>query len=1581
MKKRSLLWKIPLALTGVVLGVVLLLLIAVATVLYVPPVRKAALDKGIAIAQEKTGMDIDLERIYLSPFHHSPWLLYLAYKGEADLPVTVEIDSLFIGHRGQDTLVYVHTLRLNATVLTRQQPLTSIPPIAVERLQLERTAFHSDSLIKTVGVDVDVKSLAVASPQIQISQGLYPLHGLHISGADVAIDLRPDTLPKDTAPLLLAFDVPDGELQDIHFRLTPLGLDIRTNYLATNALVDVGSNVYDARQLNVGGFALSLGRLYLPADTIYGNALTDLQHNCITSRGLHVRSDELGARADLSTTAMNLETMRIDVTGDAEYQGSKAQLRGYYDIDDYAYDMHVNVERVNLSPFLNDHPHLVVAGTLYAQGKGIQPSSPAMTSKVHLHLTDGIYEQLDVSGLLLDAELANQTVAGTLHLPITVTDSVLPIKAQTEHQFRIARFMTPKSMEVDYHAQIPERLRLDFATDSTTSLAIAPKGLNLTAHSPMHVLQFVDEMQPLLTALGDSTVLQPILSLTDLTMLDTIRHLIPELDASVRLAHGSPVQHLIDRMGLDIREIDLSLTSDAQQTDLSLSASIPEIDRTNDSLSLRLPAAEASLEMSMTEGNTTASLFARTELTDGVMSIHDLCTDATLRMDLARNGDDLHGDGRLTLDNFSYGNMELGNHAVDMHISPSQEYAHALRADIQLDDIPMNIIDGFVTLKDIAVHGAIRATASVDGLPHTTDISAEVQPLGVSAEYKPYQVGISLGETPIIMTHNHVDLNQLPVYGADSTFISLSGGMSLDSMRMNVILAADSFAPVKLTKGGPFPVYGELATDIHGRITGPLDSIVADVDVTLLPTTDITYPIGKKNLAQVKPHGTVNVRYGTADGALNLGGSINVDDGFIRYSPKVYPIMPFHVDSGSQVSFHGPIGQTVLDVAASQKAKANVQSQGEDMRTVDFTTGVRIRGVVDSINLGHIGFFLEAPTDETVSEELASLDEDRREEIAAVLLATGMYMGESNVANQHNDYALTSIINSRIDASLANSKRGKVVDINISSSENERVTGTSNDFGVSLSKSFFKDRFKITVGASIIDNPEAKNAVGLFGMAAAEYKLTKDGDVLLRAFTQRDYNNILEGDLQKSGIGLRVAHEWKRHERYRSDSITRTYGLIADADVAYRSNNSIGPNLTLKSSIKNLMGRNETFSLKGYGAYYWSLRERQAGDPKQSNTYKLGAEAALIFPYLHWAGEDKPKGDTRYRLGYGYENIAGGYGVHKISGSLTYFIPSPRNRFISHAFTPLSLSIVHMKAESGELFNKVAQYPQLIKLLASDEFIPSVGYEFTYNDYRSKRPVNTMIDLEFKEAGNLINALYCAFGYKWNDRNKPFGHISFNQFVKLSAELHNKFNLTDKVCIATRLFAGANIPLGNSQESPLSECFYTGGPNSLRSSAPYAFGPGNFHSFKYGQNFFHAGDVKLEANFELRFPIVWKLFGAVFMDAGNVWDWYNTSELLKGTEYADYMQWMELNEELYDGLLDNKYLAKQIALGTGAGLRLDIDGLVVRLDIGVGIHAPYQTYRYNKDGKPDTTRPIRSYYNIPSALDAIRINFGIGYPF
>ena len=1523
MSKKGLWWKIPTAVLGVLLGLVILLLIAVASVICTPAARMAILNKGLIVANEQTDYDIDLGGLYLSPFHHSPMVLYRAYKGEGDLPLQIEIDSLFVGHRGQDTLAYVRALRLKALARTSEVSITDFTqmPIEVEELRLESVTFHSDSLIASVGIDALVGRLEVFDSHILIAEGKYPLHGLRLNDADVLIDLRetsPDTTAQDTTPLLLAFDIPDGELRNIHYAMTPLNLDIRTRALSTQALVDVGANIYDAQRLNVGGLVFGLGELRIPTDTIYGNAYVNLNNNLITSDGLHVRSNEMGAQADLYATEMNLETMRVEVTGDAEYQGSKASLRASYDIDDEAYDATVHIDRVNLSPFLKDAPRIVLAGDVEAQGRGINPKRP-MRSHVKLRLDEAIYDKFNLS-----------------------------------------------------------HTRFEGSTDSVTSLALTMPGLKADISSPMQLMTLIDRIQPLVQTVRDSAVIASITSLKDLTVLDTIRRKIPALKADITLRKGSPIQSFIDNTGIAFDKVAVVLRSDSQQTTFKLSPLtlyLPD--------SLRLPAVKASTEIRMMEGYTNAMLAADTRLTDGAMSFYDLCTEAAFRLDLMREGRNLYGGGKLQLDSISYENKDLGSHDINLQIDPSSRYANALRADVQLDDIPLELINSFVTLpSDIDITGAIRASATVDGLPYKQDISADVIPLGVRAKYKPYEIAIGLGETPIIMRHNHVDLNGLPIYAADSTYLTLNGGLDLDTMRLDITLAADSFAPVKLTQGGPFPVYGEFATDIRGRVTGALDSIIADVDLTLLPVTDITYPIDKKNLAQVKPHGTVHVHCPVSNiDSLSLGGRINVDDGFVRYSPKAYPIMPFHVDSGSHIAFNGPIGRTQLAISASQKVKADVETEGEETRRVDFTTGVRINGELDSIDLKSIGFFLEAPDDETITRELASVDEGTREGLAATLLATGMYVGESNVAAQRSGYALSSVINSRINAALANSKMGKVVDIDFSSGQSEHNTGTTNDMNISISKSFFKDKLRLTLGTSLTDNPEVNKTTGMFANFTADYKLTKDGNVLLRLYSQRDYNNVFEGELYKSGLAVRATKDWRRKQLFRGDSITRTYGLSADAGVAYRSNNSIGPDLTLKSTIRNVLGKGETFTLKGNGAYYWALRNRHLGDPKKSDTYKLGLNASLVFPYLHWTGDNNPQGDTRYMLGYQYENIAGGYGVHKLSGSFTYFIRSAHSSYITHAFTPFSLSVVLMKAETDSLLNKAAEYPQLIKVIAGDEFVPSIGYNFIYDNYRSKRAVNTFLDLGVKESGNLINALYCLFGYNWNTKEKSLGKITFNQFVKLTAELRNKFNFTDKICIATRLFAGANIPLGNSHFSPLSEAFYTGGPNSLRASSPYAYGPGNFYSAKYNQNFFHSGDVKLEANFEFRFPIVWKLYGAAFLDAGNVWNWYSAVDLFKAAGYDDYLTRLEIPETLYDGIINNPEFAKQIALGTGAGLRLDIDGLVVRLDIGVGIHAPYQTFKYDKEGKPDLNKPIKSYYNIPSALDAIRINFGIGYPF
>lgn len=121
---------------------------------------------------------------------------------------------------------------------------------------------------------------------------------------------------------------------------------------------------------------------------------------------------------------------------------------------------------------------------------------------------------------------------------------------------------------------------------------------------------------------------------------------------------------------------------------------------------------------------------------------------------------------------------------------------------------------------------------------------------------------------------------------------------------------------------------------------------------------------------------------------------------------------------------------------------------------------------------------------------------------------------------------------------------------------------------------------------------------------------------------------------------------------------------------------------------------------------------------KKNDTFKFGIDASLTFPYLHWWGDNHPDGDTRYRVGYKYENIAGGSNVHNFSGGVSYYIrPS---RLVTHVFTPFSLSVVRMQV--GANVNDKTDFAELVRMLAGNEFVPAVGYEFTYNDYRSTRP-------------------------------------------------------------------------------------------------------------------------------------------------------------------------------------------------------------------------------------------------------------------
>ena len=138
---------------------------------------------------------------------------------------------------------------------------------------------------------------------------------------------------------------------------------------------------------------------------------------------------------------------------------------------------------------------------------------------------------------------------------------------------------------------------------------------------------------------------------------------------------------------------------------------------------------------------------------------------------------------------------------------------------------------------------------------------------------------------------------------------------------------------------------------------------------------------------------------------------------------------------------------------------------------------------------------------------------------------------------------------------------------------------------------------------------------------------------------------------------------------------------------------------------------------------------------------------------------------------------------------------------------------------------------------------------------------------------------------------------------------------------------------------------------SLEMFKPSFLGLGSHHdttnTFQY-----YLGDVKLEMNFESRFHLFWVLNGAVFVDVGNVWSFWNDE--LEGAEFH----------------LKDFY--KDLAVGTGFGLRFDFSFLVVRCDVGVKVREPYTI---------NNTNSHLIWGNRSLNRDDFNLNIGIGYPF
>ncbi len=413
--------------------------------------------------------------------------------------------------------------------------------------------------------------------------------------------------------------------------------------------------------------------------------------------------------------------------------------------------------------------------------------------------------------------------------------------------------------------------------------------------------------------------------------------------------------------------------------------------------------------------------------------------------------------------------------------------------------------------------------------------------------------------------------------------------------------------------------------------------------------------------------------------------------------------------------------------------------------------------------------------------------------------------------------------------------------------------------------------------------------------------------------------------------------------------LDKLYDSSFEMNATLKSNDQMGPGLAYSLSKRNAFGGAEKVTWKLFGSYEWQLGGSSDANKSLMNSYEMGTQLAVelprfVAPFIHRRHLRFPA-STTFAINGDWQNRAKFFQRATVGLGVTYKWRKYSNAL--HELNAFSLDYNKLISTTTE-FDEIRNNNPALYVSMRDQFVPSASYTFTYNTAANHRnPI--WMQFSIKEAGNLTSAIYAVGGQGFNKKDKELFNNPFAQFLKVTAEFHNHIKINNRMKFAYRFFGGMVYSYGNSSAAPYADQFYVGGANSIRGFTVRALGPGSYRSSNAKYAYMdQTGDIKLEVNAELRARLLGDLHGAFFVDAGNVW-LMRKDELRPGAEFSN-------------ASFDN------VAVGTGLGLRYDLDFLVLRFDVGVPLHAPYDT------GK-------KGWYNIPKFADGIAYNFAIGYPF
>lgn len=368
-----------------------------------------------------------------------------------------------------------------------------------------------------------------------------------------------------------------------------------------------------------------------------------------------------------------------------------------------------------------------------------------------------------------------------------------------------------------------------------------------------------------------------------------------------------------------------------------------------------------------------------------------------------------------------------------------------------------------------------------------------------------------------------------------------------------------------------------------------------------------------------------------------------------------------------------------------------------------------------------------------------------------------------------------------------------------------------------------------------------------------------------------------------------------------------------------------GAAASLTYENKNIFRGAETFSIKLRGAFeaITGLEGYQNQDYEEYSLETKLVFPRLVVPFLSRNFKKQSAAITELSASYNMQNRPE-FHRRVFSAGLRYrWDDAARKR--KYSVDLIDLNYIYMpwisRTFKEEYLDDVDSRNSILRYNYEDLFIMKLGFGMSFNNGDEAYKFNV------ETAGNLLNGISRLIGTNVNSDNQyTLFNIAFAQYVKGDFDYTRMFRFDSRNNLAFHIGFGIAYPYGNSRILPFEKRYFSGGANSVRGWSVRGLGPGKFKGTNGSIDFINqTGDIKLDLNLEYRSFLFWKIYGAVFVDAGNIWT-------------------LRYYEEQPGGQFNIKDFYKQIAVAYGVGIRFNFDFFILRFDMGMkAINPAYDT--------------------------------------